>query len=389
MVDYVTPEELEPHAQKVIKFVREAAEAPPSTLRVTYVRDFGDEDLEKVWLVEDFLGQSEATAFYGLPGCGKSVVIADGAAHVATGRSWFGRAVNRGAVVILAAERAKLVRRRLKAWQKFHRVDDLPIAVVDGIFDLCTGLDQARDVVRIVAQAEVDLGLPVVWIIVDTKQRAMAGGDPNSDQDVGAFIASVGVMQETGAHVTIVDHVPHTAPDRLKGSGALAGAVDGSFLVKNEGFARTITIGSKPPNDGPEELRLAFELKGVEIHRTPFGKVTEAPVVIRKDPNDGMMDPDKPVAGGRKANDEQTIILRALGQMEDADECFSIPRLPGVPVGTRGVPQDKLRAWATKIGYVSGNGSAEVIRSSFNRQIRSLIAAEVLRGHDGMVWRCR
>lgn len=389
MSEYIRPEELEEQAGKVIALTRAGVAGGGSTLRVTYFRDIGDDDLDKNWVVDDFLGEGEYSVIYGLPGCGKSVFVTDGAAHVAAGLPWFGRPVTAGVVVYLAAERSKLVRRRLKAWEKHHGVCDLPVVLVEGVFDLCHNRMHADEIARIAAKASLDFELPVVWIIIDTKAQVMAGGDPNSDQEIGAFNANVKVLQETGAHVSVVDHVPHTSPDRMKGSGALAGAADASFLIKNEGFARTVTIGSKSPNDGPDELSWSFTLSGVELGKNAKGKVTSAPIVVPNADFADHLDPNRGPANGRKMRSEWTLILRAMGLMLDEEQGMRVPPLAGVPPGTIGVRQEQLRARAVKIGYTAGRGDDGVVRASFNREIRNMIAGEVLRQDDQLVWRVR
>ena len=42
----------------------------------------------KSWLVKSLLGHAEASAFYGAPGSGKSVLIEDMALHIAAGMPW-------------------------------------------------------------------------------------------------------------------------------------------------------------------------------------------------------------------------------------------------------------------------------------------------------------
>jgi AAA domain-containing protein len=67
----------------------------------------------KEWLVHGLLGAGDASAFYGVPGCGKSVLIEDMALHIAAGREWHGRAVQHGAVLYVALERKKISQARL------------------------------------------------------------------------------------------------------------------------------------------------------------------------------------------------------------------------------------------------------------------------------------
>jgi hypothetical protein len=83
----------------------------------------------KEWLVKGLLGHGEASAFYGKPGDGKSVLVEDLCLHVAAGWPWHGRPVRRGAVVYIALERKKLVERRAIAFRERHNPADLPFAM--------------------------------------------------------------------------------------------------------------------------------------------------------------------------------------------------------------------------------------------------------------------
>ena len=229
------------------------AEHPAWNFLVTPYSEVG-ENLTKTWLIKGLFGSAEMSVVYGLPSCGKSVLMIDAACHVASGLPWFGHDVAESVVLYLAAERAAVVKRRLAAWRKRNGVLDIPLLVVEGWFDFLNDrCIHAAEVVAIGQWYAEQFGKPVGWIVIDTKQQTMTGGDPNSDQDAGLFIRNVDTLQKgLGAHVTIIDHVPHSAPHRLKGSGALAGASDGTFLVQKADGARVMTTGSKPPNDAPD-----------------------------------------------------------------------------------------------------------------------------------------
>src|SRR5262245_43840073 len=72
----------------------------------------------KEWLVRGLLAAGDASAFYGVPGCGKSVLVEDMALHIAAGRDWHGREVKQGAVLYVALERRALVERRAIAFRE-------------------------------------------------------------------------------------------------------------------------------------------------------------------------------------------------------------------------------------------------------------------------------
>jgi ABC-type glutathione transport system ATPase component len=73
--------------------------------------ELSDSD-NKLWLVHGLLGQGEASAVYGQPGCGKSVLVEDMALHITAGREWHGKQLQgrRG----LCGTRAKEARREAR-----------------------------------------------------------------------------------------------------------------------------------------------------------------------------------------------------------------------------------------------------------------------------------
>src|SRR5207248_10105841 len=165
----------------------------------------------KAWLVHQMLGQGEASTFYGAPGCGKGVIIEDMCLHIAAGREWHGRPVLRGAVVYVALERKKLVERRAIAFRKKHGLEDLPFAIVGGVYNFREPATAARiaDICRLVDEQTTEC---VVLIVIDTLSRALAGGDENSPKDMGAIVNATAHLQEkTGAHVLWVHQMPHDA----------------------------------------------------------------------------------------------------------------------------------------------------------------------------------
>lgn len=252
---------------------------PRFRFNLTFFDDIGEEH-HKGWLIRDLFGDNELSVVYGAPGSGKSVLMGDAACHVAAGLAWFGRRTQQCAILYVAAERHKLVKRRMAAWRKHHGILNLPIVVLDGLFDFASNTAHGDEIARIAEHVSEATGHRVGWVIIDTKAQVMGGKDENSSQDVSVLNSNIARIQQTGAHVTVVDHTPQSDPTRPKGNGGLLGAADGSFLVLKEGKARTLTIGSKAPNDGPDDIEIAFSLEGVVLGINAEGEKTEAPVVV-------------------------------------------------------------------------------------------------------------
>ena len=229
------------------------AEHPAWNFLVTPYSEVG-ENLTKTWLIKGLFGSAEMSVVYGLPSCGKSVLMIDAACHVASGLPWFGHDVAESVVLYLAAERAAVVKRRLAAWRKRNGVLDIPLLVVEGWFDFLNDrCIHAAEVVSIGQWYAEQFGKPVGWIVIDTKQQTMTGGDPNSDQDAGLFIRNVDTLQKgLGAHVTIIDHVPHSAPHRLKGSGASLGGLDPVVITRAPSAFWTRKVPSDAPASAPD-----------------------------------------------------------------------------------------------------------------------------------------
>jgi hypothetical protein len=231
------------------------------------------EDDNKLWLVHGLFGQSESGAAYGQPGCGKSVLVEDMALHIAAGLDWHGKPVQRGAVVYVALERKKLVERRARAFRKKHGLDDLPFAIVGGVYDfrIPATADWLADICKQVARLTDE---KVVLIVIDTLSRALAGGDENSPKDMGAIVTITAKLQEeTGGYVLWIHHMPHGG-DRMRGHGALLGAMDTTLHVCKSGTGRTATVIKA--NDSEEGECIAFDLESVQIGEDG----TTAPVVI-------------------------------------------------------------------------------------------------------------
>ncbi|GGI24129.1 AAA family ATPase [Bradyrhizobium guangdongense] len=216
----------------------------------------------KGWLVHKMLGSGELSAFYGPPGCGKGVIIQDMALHIAAGHEWHGRPVTRGAVVYVALERKKLVERRAIAFRNRYGFEDLPFAVVGGVYDFRLPAT-ARHLADICRQVEEFTTERVVLVIIDTVSRALAGGDENSSKDIGGVITTVARLQElTEAAVLLVHHMPHEV-ERMRGHGALLGAVDTTVAVARSGAVRTAKVIKS--NDGEEGEGIAFTVGSVQI----------------------------------------------------------------------------------------------------------------------------
>jgi AAA domain-containing protein len=241
--------------------------------KLVLARDISAAATIKLFLIDGFLGRDETSIWFGPPECGKSTAKIDAACHVATGRPWCGRAVMRGPVLYVAAERGQTVKRRIMAWRLDHGIDDFPLAVIDDTVDLRSGKVDADRIIAAAKALGTLSGQGVVWIIFDTLSRVLAGGDENSSRDMGLLVLSIDrIYRETGAHCSLVHHVPLGNDGRMRGHGAAPGAADTTVRVEKQNGIVTVAIdkGSDLPED--EKPRLFFRFKSIilteEPHRT-------------------------------------------------------------------------------------------------------------------------
>jgi AAA domain len=343
----------------------------PSTSLFTLYDDVEDSE-SKSWLVNKMLGAGEMSAWYGPPGCGKGVIIEDMALHIAAGQEWHGRSITRGAVVYIALERKKLVRRRLIAFRRKYGLRGLPFAIVGAVYDFRQAAT-ADQIVEICDQVKRKTGQSIVLIVIDTVSRALAGGDENSPKDMGALIMTSGLIQEkcTDAHVLWVHHIPHDS-DRLRGHGALLGAVDTSVSVSSSGTVRKAKVVKA--NDSEEGEGVSFTIDSVQI----ADDGTTAPIAVPADPA---------IAGATTTN--RKMPARAKISLDALTETLlnhgtPAPQSLGLPTNTNVVT---LNQWHDELC------SRSVLERDdknhwrdFGRIRDQLAARQVIGVRDGMAW---
>ena len=156
----------------------------------------------KEWLVQNLLGAGDASAVYGVPGCGKSVLVEDMGLHIAAGREWHGHTVRQGAVLYVALERKALVERRAIAFRVRHGDSDLPFAVIGGVYDF-RAPKAVSEILKVAQEVEVETGQTIVLIVIDTISRALCGGDENSPKDMGAIVAATSRLRKPKPKLTL------------------------------------------------------------------------------------------------------------------------------------------------------------------------------------------
>ncbi|MHC2273541.1 hypothetical protein ACVME8_000152 [Bradyrhizobium diazoefficiens] len=324
----------------------------------------------KAWLVDKMLGAGELSAFYGPPGCGKGVIIEDLALHIAAGHEWHGRPVTRCAVVYVALERKKLVERRALAFRKQHGLENLPFAIVGGVYDFRLPATAAQ-IANICRDVERETAERVGLVIVDTVSRALAGGDENSPKDMGALVTTIAKLQDmTEAAALLVHHIPHDS-ERMRGHGALLGAVDTTVAVAVAGRVRTARVVKA--NDSEEGESVAFTIAGVQI----AADGTTAAVAIPAD----VAAADPKSKTGPNARERRALDALAEAVLEKGKPA---PPSFGLTTPTNCVPLDDWRQELRRRDIIEGGDKNP--RATFKRIKEGMAAKGLIGILEDKVW---
>lgn len=225
-------------------------------------------NLEANDFVEDLLTTGTMSVVYGPSNCGKTFFIVDLALHVAWGREWRGRAIDRGAVVYLSLEGAQGIRNRMAAFRKHHGIEEnLPFVAMPKPVNLLNEDADVHAVIELVRHVAAETGLNVAMVIIDTLSRAMAGGNENSPEDMTALIGNVDRIRDlTGSHVCIVHHSGKDEAKGARGHSSLRAATDTEIEIRRDPELTFSSVKIVKQRDLE-----AGDPFGFTLHRVPLG----------------------------------------------------------------------------------------------------------------------
>lgn len=229
------------------------------------------------WWIKGVIPRADLFMIYGASGSGKSFVAIDMAAHIALGLPWRGLRVEKGRVVIIAAEGAGGYGARFKAWclQYGYDLEELDV----GVITVPPNFMEREDISDLVASIKLlgDVGL----IFVDTLAQVTPGANENSSEDMGLALANCRVLgAATGASVGIVHHSGKDLTRGARGWSGARAAVDAEIEVSkpDDGSPRMIRITKQ--KDGADNGKFAFKLMVVPVGVDRYGEEVSSCVAI-------------------------------------------------------------------------------------------------------------
>ena len=214
------------------------------------------------WLVQGILLEDSIAAIFGAPESFKSFLAVDWAMSIAADRPWHGRSVLPGGVLYIAAEGARGLAKRVRAWKAEHRhSDDVPFRLMHNELNLT----REKDAKAFAASVVNELG-PLSLIVIDTLNQTAAGADENSAMDMGRYVASMKLLRDmTGATIVVVHHSGKDRDKGLRGSSALLGGFDTTVeVVRPDPNGMGIIVRVQKQKDEERDPQMRFNLEKVE-----------------------------------------------------------------------------------------------------------------------------
>ncbi|MBK8294601.1 MAG: AAA family ATPase [Solirubrobacterales bacterium] len=227
---------------------------------------------EPRYLLHDFIRADGTNVLYGPSGSGKSFAALDWNLCIASGRPFFGRAVDQGPTVYIAAEGVSGYYKRAQAWCLARGVEYVSdFRIFPEAVNFFSGETAALEAAFAVLKE------PPVLITIDTMARCMVGGEENSAKDVGLFIDTADKLaKQLGSALLIVHHTGRNG-ELERGSTALRGAADTMLSLKPEGASVKLTCEKQKDAAKFDALRFHLEAKSESCVIRPGGDVGRLP----------------------------------------------------------------------------------------------------------------
>lgn len=333
--------------------------------------------------VEGLLIEEAMSVVYGQSNSGKTFFVSDLAMHVAAGLEWNGREVEQGGVIWLAMEGAFGISNRIAAWRKERGVDyDIPFAVIPVALDLLHDDGDTAPLIARIREVAKTLGIKVRLIVVDTLSRAIAGGNENAPDDMGALVTNgTTIQQELKAHVCWIHHSGKDEAKGARGHSLLRAATDTEIEITADGPQRLARVTKQRELDCGGEF--PFTLKVVELGPNKRGKPVTSCVV------EGWGEGH--TAGAVLAPKLKGHTRRALDVLHDLLAESGKGGFPGVPEGCLSVPEDwwRQRFYDRTVNDGKDDVSQDGKRKAFVRAAQELQDRRLVGVMKGRVWSIR
>lgn len=351
---------------------------PQDGLPLVYIEDI-EPNLDAADFIEDTLIEGSMAVVYGESNCGKTFFMTDLAIHVALGKEWRGKEIEKGGVIYCALEGSHGILNRVSAFKKQYNLEvaGIPFAVIPYSINM---LDKDVDrLIEAIERAAARFDYKVKLIVIDTLSRALAGGNENAPDDMGALVTSTDrVRQETGACVAYVHHSGKDAAKGARGHSLLRAATDTEIEVAREDINSPSVATVTKQREMEISGKYWFKLDPVTLGTNRRGKPVTSCVVMETDAgqttgHDRTKDaklPDGAALGVR-------ALISALSKSG-----AKLPPTKDYPHNTMAVSHGM---WREEF-YQLKSGTKDTQIRAFSRAEDTLLARKVITQRNGLVW---
>ncbi|MBB4478442.1 helicase RepA family protein [Rhizobium etli] len=246
---------------------------------ITPLSEIVIDDVEPEFLVEDIMPLRGLATIFGPPGSAKTFLALDLALSVAAGLPFFGKPVNQGGVIYIAAEAGAGLRKRVIAARAEKAIaETAPFAMIALAPNLGPKRSEAAALIADI-KGQWPYALPLRLIIIDTLARTLSGADENSSADMGGFVANAAAISAAFHHclVLVVHHTGKDAERGMRGSSSLNGATDCEWQLSGDDI-RTVSL--RKLKDGEDGLAWSFRLEKRQVSGTSSNRSRSTCVVV-------------------------------------------------------------------------------------------------------------
>lgn len=273
---------IDEHAEKI---TGDTSADDGDALSYVFAHELGDEGDEADELVERLLTRGAMGVIYGDSNSGKTFFAIDIACAITRNLRWMERNVEPGLIVYLATESPSSVRRRLRAYQRYHGCKVPNFVIVKSPVDLYNGVADTDRVIALVRALEARVGAKCELVIGDTLSRLCAGANENSGEDMSIVVRHVDrIRHECRAHFLLIHHTGKDAARGMRGWSGMRAATDTEIEITADAetgsHAAEITKQRDIAGKGD---RIGFRLHVVDMGLGKWGKPITSCVVVSTD----------------------------------------------------------------------------------------------------------
>jgi hypothetical protein len=330
------------------------------------------------WLVKKVLPIEGLGVIYGRPGSGKTFTVMDIALHVALGRAWRGLKVTQAEVSYVTPEAGRMGANRVIGWCQHHdiawpdtfRLSPAPI-------DLCSTEADADALIADIRDNQPGCRL----VVVDTLNRAMAGGDENGVEDMGKFIAYCDkIAKGVGCMVLIVHHSGKDVGRGSRGHSSLLGAVNLELEVQREqGQPGTIKVTKM--RDGEDGGTYGFDISSIPLGEDEDGDTVTTGIAVPADAGEAMT-----VREAKPQGTNQHTVAAAFDQLL-MDEGKPTPFGTGFPEAGQFLCLSTDRLIGFAVGKMASGGKEHTKRKAMADAMEGLRRKGYFATNGGYTWR--